>query len=84
MKIEYREVELKNFLVYLMKWSCLRLSINMFSGSRCIRVSETSHQGFLMGLFFFNLKENITVLENGSQIGSFLLNLSENITDFEN
>ena len=41
----------KTFTVYVLKKSCLGLSRNIFCGSRCIRVSETSHHSCLRGSF---------------------------------
>ena len=48
------------FTFWLLKWSCLRLSTYIMSGSRCMRVSETSHHMSLTGSFWLNLTENIT------------------------
>ena len=52
----------KNVTVSLLKRSCLQLSRNIFSGSWCIRVSETSHHRCLRWLFLLNLSENTTML----------------------
>ena len=41
----------KSFIVDLLKWSCLRLNTNRFSGSRCILASGTSHWRFLKADF---------------------------------
>ena len=60
LKVKSGGVGLKNLSVYLLKWSSLRLSIIIFSGSRCMRISETSHQGCLIGSFSLNFRENIT------------------------
>ena len=51
-------VKPNNFFVYLLKWSCLRLSINIFFGSRCIRVSERSHHRCLRETFLLNFNGN--------------------------
>ena len=50
----------KDFFVYFLKWSCVSLSRNIFSGSRCIHISETRHRRCLRGSFLLNLSENIT------------------------
>ena len=50
----------KNFFVELLKWSCLRLSRNIFFRSRCIRVCEKSHRECLRGWILLNLTGNIT------------------------
>ena len=42
----------KNFL--WLKWSCPGITRNIFSGSRCIRVSEKSHRRCLIGSFLMN------------------------------
>ena len=41
----------KNFIVYMLKRSCLGLIRNTLCGSRRIRVSETNHHRCLMGSF---------------------------------
>ena len=53
----------KNLIVSLLKWSCLRVSRNIFVGSRWIRVSETSHCRCLRGWFLLNLTGNITCFQ---------------------
>ena len=50
----------KSFIVWLLKWSCLGLCINIFSGNRCMRVSGTSHCRFLRRSVLLNLTESIT------------------------
>ena len=50
-------------LSLLLKWSCLRLSRNIFSKSRCICVSKMSHRRCLRGSFLLNLSENVIVFE---------------------
>ena len=46
-----------------MKWSCVRFTTDIFSGSRCIRVCETNHRCLIVS-FLLNLGENITFLKN--------------------
>ena len=41
----------KNFIVYMLKRSCLGLIRNTLCASRCIRVSETNHHRCLIGSF---------------------------------
>ena len=53
-----------NFIVESLKWSCFSLTTNIFFGSRCIRVSETSHHGFLKRSLLLNLTENIIFFVN--------------------
>ena len=53
----------KSFIVLLLKWSCLRLSRNIFSGICWIKASETSHHGCVIRSLLLNLSENITVFE---------------------
>ena len=48
----------------LLKWPFVRLRRKIFSGSQCIRVSETSHHRYLRGSFLLNLNENITFFLN--------------------
>ena len=47
-----------------MKISCRGLSRNIFSGSRCIRVSETNPHRYLRGPVLKNLCENTTIFLN--------------------
>ena len=57
-------VEHKNFVAKLLKWSCLRLSVKIFFGSPCIRVSETSQIKCLRRLSLLNLSENKKFFSN--------------------
>ena len=50
----------KYFIIYLLKWSCLRLSRSISFGSQCIRASEDNHRRCLRGLFLMGLAGNIT------------------------
>ena len=50
-----------DFTVKLLKWSCLGLSRNIISGSRCKHVSEISQRRCLRGLYLQNLSENFTI-----------------------
>ena len=59
-KYKYGLVGLKNFIVWLPKWPCFRLSGNIFFGCRCIRVSQKGHRRCVRGSFLLNLTENIT------------------------
>ena len=68
----------KIFIVPLLKWFCFRLSTNIFSGSQCIRVSETSLHRSLRGLFLLNLTENIYFFEyKNAEVGptNFIVSL---------
>ena len=51
----------KDFTVEILKWSWLRLSRTIFSGSRWIRVSETSPHMCLRGLLLQKLRKNTTI-----------------------
>ena len=51
----------KNFTSFVLKRFCLGLSRNIFSGSRCMRLSETSHHRCLRGALLQNLNENTTI-----------------------
>ena len=50
----------KSFIVWLLKWSCLGLCINISFGNRCMRVSGTSHCRLLRRSVLLNLTESIT------------------------
>ena len=54
-KYKNGEVGPKNFMVYLLKQSCLRVSRNIFFARRCIHDSEGSHHSLLKGSFLLNL-----------------------------
>ena len=62
-KYENRGVGPKKFLAAYLKWFFPKFRKIIFFGSRCIRVSETSHQRCLSRSFLLNLSENITVIE---------------------
>ena len=58
-KYKNGEVGPKNFMVYLLKRSCLRVSRNIFFARRCIQDSEGSHHRLLKGSLLLNLTENL-------------------------
>ena len=58
-KYKNGEVGPKNFMVYLLKRSCLRVSRNIFFARRCIHDSEGSHHRLLKGSLLLNLTENL-------------------------
>ena len=74
------------FIVQSLKWACLRLTTNVFSGIWCIPLSQTSYHRFLEGLFgwiwlkpslFLNIKTEecdlkvlLLIYWNGLALGS--------------
>ena len=56
------KVAIKNF--FLLKWYCLRISRNIFSGSRCICVFEKNLQRFLIVLLLLNWVKILTFLKS--------------------
>ena len=56
----------KNFLI--LKWSCLRVSKNIFSGIRFIRASEKSNHRLLRGSFLSNWEKISLLLQSANGV----------------